>query len=115
MYVAGSATGCPTVRTLKLTRLPAAASVKVSCKGNGCAFKAKRLKPSTSSVTLTKHFKNQKLSAGTVIKMRITAADHEPTNFRYKSRKGSRAPSGGEVDRQHRSDGAFTRFGLAVF
>lgn len=104
--------GRTTVRTLKLTRLPADATVRVSCKGRGCAFKAKTLNPSTSYVTLTKHFKDRKLSAGTVIKMRITAAGHEAKTFRYTTRKGSKAPSGGEVVRQH-PEGALTRFGLA--
>lgn len=89
--------GRTTVRSLKLTRLPQAATVRISCKGKGCAFSAKRLKPSTSSVTLTKLFKNKKLSAGTVIKMRVAASGYRPTDFRYKTRRGSKAPIGGEV------------------
>jgi hypothetical protein len=93
--------GRTTVRSLKLTRLPARATVKLSCQGRGCAFRAKTLRPGTSSVTLTRHFKNRKLSAGTVIRMRVTAAGYEPKTFRYQTRGGSRAPIGGEVARQH--------------
>jgi hypothetical protein len=91
--------GRTTVRQLKLTALSPTATVKVSCKGMGCAFKSKTLKPSTSYVVLTKLFKNRKLSAGTVIKLRITAAGYEPTAFRYRTRKGTKPPIGGQVAR----------------
>jgi hypothetical protein len=101
--------GLTTVRTLKLTRLPAGATVKVSCKGKGCAFKKKTLRPKKSSATLTKLFKNRKLSAGTVIEMRITAAGYAPKTFRYKTRRGSKAPTGGVVARPHRFECLFVR------
>lgn len=85
------------IRTLKLTRLPLGATVKVTCKGKGCAFKAKRLRPGDSSATLTKLFRNKSLASGSVVKIRVTASGYEPTAFRYKTRSGSKAPSGGEV------------------
>jgi hypothetical protein len=92
--------GRTTVKLLKLTMLPQAARVKVSCKGKGCAFTSKTLKAS-SYVVLTKLFKNRKLSAGTVITMQITAAGYEPKVFRYKTRKGSKPPIGGAVARRY--------------
>jgi hypothetical protein len=108
------ANGLTTVRKLKLTRLPDAATVKVSCKGGGCAFKNKTLRPKKSSVTLTGLFKGKQLSAGTVIKLRIKASGYEPTTIRYKTREGSKPPTGGVVSRQNPSEWPFGLFGLAT-
>ncbi|TNM37295.1 hypothetical protein FHP29_15735 [Nocardioides albidus] len=91
--------GRTTVRTLKLTGLPAGASVTVSCasKRKGCAFASKTLQPGGAAVRLTKLFKGGALSPGAVIQIRITAAGYTPDVFRYKTRKGSKPPTGGEV------------------
>lgn len=95
--------GLTTVRMLKLSRLPSGATVKVTCKrkAKGCAFKTRTLRPSGSSVELTKLFKRRKLSAGAVIGINVSAPGYAPKAFRYKTRKGSKAPLGGLVARQH--------------
>jgi Ca2+-binding RTX toxin-like protein len=84
-----------TTKVLKITvtKLPAGAKIKVSCKTpkgkQGCAFESKTLtfKKATRQATLAKLFKKKKLPVGTKITVAISAPNVLSKTFVYTVRK----------------------------
>jgi hypothetical protein len=91
--VRGSST---TVTTLTAKKLPAGASVTITCKApkgkqSACAFKAKTkaFAKATASSSFSTLFKKRKLPAKTVIVVRITAPRVSGKQFTFTARKAS--------------------------
>lgn len=63
-----------TVKKLDLTKIPTGVTLTITCKGSGCAFKTKTLKPH-GSAHLAKLFKGRKLGAGATIEVSLTKAE----------------------------------------
>lgn len=59
------------VKSLLVQRLPAGASVRVSCSGSGCPFKSKKAKVSGHRADLTGLFGKHRLLVGDVIRLRV--------------------------------------------
>jgi hypothetical protein len=65
-----------TVRSLSVAGLPKGAQVTVSCRGRGCPFRQRVLKPHDSQASFAGLFKGARLAPGTIIELAITAPNH---------------------------------------
>jgi hypothetical protein len=83
-------------RTLRLTKVTRDAVVTVRCKGRGCKFKRKRLKPSgTGVVDVKKVLRRRKLRTRAVLEVRVAAPGMTAKVVRFTMRKG-KTPRGGK-------------------
>jgi hypothetical protein len=80
------------VRSMVLRKVPAGATVRLTCKGKGCPFKSKRLSVKKAKVSLTGYFKPKKkaakLTPGARIQIRVVKAGMIGRSFTYTIRKG---------------------------
>jgi hypothetical protein len=77
------------VATLAVREAPTGATVRVTCKGRGCAFKRRTLTVGRDGrAVFTKRFKGRGLKPGAVIEVRITAGGYFGKVVRYTVRKG---------------------------
>ena len=82
--------------TLKLSGVTPGAVVTFSCKGRGCPFKSRRLKPrANGTLDLAKVLKKRKLAKGALLTIRISAVGMTATVVTFRMRRG-KAPSGGK-------------------
>ena len=75
------------LRRLRVTDLPPRATVRLSCAGNGCPFKARRIRVGRGSAVDLSEFR-----AGQTLELRVTAHAYDGKLFRYRLRQG-RPPS----------------------
>lgn len=80
------------VRKLVLRNLPASASVRVKCRGRGCPFRSKGVKPRGGVAQLTRLFKNRRLGPGAMIEVRVTIPDGAGVLYRFLIKRGAKRP-----------------------
>jgi hypothetical protein len=73
-------------KLLKVSAIPAGATVKVTCKGKGCPFKSKAFKPAAGALALQKAFKKA-LSAGTTLTITVTRPGMSGEAVSFKTQK----------------------------
>jgi hypothetical protein len=76
------------VTRLTLTSVPAGGTIRVACRGGGCAFKSKTLKK-RGTVKLVSLFRHRKLRPRTSVEIRVTAPNYIGKVFTFKMRKTS--------------------------
>jgi hypothetical protein len=83
------------VLSLRLTRLTRGATVRVTCKGRGCPFRAvRRTARAGGTLDLKPLFEKRRLGAGTVVTVRVEMPGMTAKVATFKMRRG-KAPSGG--------------------
>jgi hypothetical protein len=82
---------------LTVREAPAGAKVIVSCRGRGCAFKARTVSTSGSRATLASLFKRRKLSKGAVVDVAITAPGQIGKVVRFTVRGRKKLPQQREL------------------
>jgi Bacterial Ig domain len=71
-----------------LARVPAAASVEVSCRGRGCAFTRKTVRAQRGVAKLTRLFRGGVLKPGARVEVRVTMRGAVGRLFRYTVQRG---------------------------
>ena len=59
------------LRRMRVTKLPATATVEIRCKGKGCPFAKRTVKIRDGKANAAKGFKHAKLRRGTTVQVRI--------------------------------------------
>jgi Putative metal-binding motif len=80
------------VDALKIRKVPAAAAVRVTCKGRRCAFRRKAVKRKKGAADAGRLFKGRFLGKGTVVTVVISQAGHVGQAVRYTMRKPKKDP-----------------------
>ena len=70
-----TSSGYTIVQSLTITRLPARATVELRCRGGGCPFARRVLKPRESRLSLTSQFARARLAPRATLRVDITARD----------------------------------------
>jgi hypothetical protein len=76
------------VQRLVVKSVPTGGTVRVACRGRGCAFKSKTLKK-RGRVSLTSLFRHRRLRSRTGVEIRVTAPNFIGKVFTFKMRKTS--------------------------
>lgn len=78
------------VKKLGLSGVPAGSTVKVSCKGHGCPFRSKSVRPRGSTVSLAGLFKGKKLSKGVTVEIDVSTPGASTQVFKLTTRSGKK-------------------------
>jgi hypothetical protein len=74
------------VRSLIITRLPAAAKVTVSCRGKGCSFRRGTFSARRGKVSLTKALRKARLRKGARLTLTVSAPGYTKQTVRFTAR-----------------------------
>jgi hypothetical protein len=84
--VSGTRTG---VRSLRATRLPSGAKVRIACLGKGCPIRTRTLRPRGRSANLTKRIPSGAvLRAGQLVEVSVVAPGYDGVRARWTVRQG---------------------------
>jgi hypothetical protein len=74
------------VRSLIITRLPAAARVTDSCRGKGCSFRRRTFSARRGKVSLTKALRKARLRNGARLTLTVSAPGYTKQTVRFTAR-----------------------------